>query len=164
MKNKTLDTLLSKVKTNKTVRATAAVLSIFLPCCGGDYQSSEDTENLPLETLQECIYVSELHYDAEGRDNQNMNDEYAVFGNCCDDSIPMTDWTVQDASGRTYNFPQFALPGKGEAYLHSGIGEDCDNHLYWNSRIYPIWNNDTDSLTLKDSQGRTVLEESYDNR
>lgn len=161
-----LENILDKVRTSKTVRAAAAAFSVLCSACGSDDNNSagSNENNLPLQTLQECIYVSELHYDAEGRDNQNMNDEYAVFGNSCDNSIPMTNWTVQDASGKTYNFPVFILPGKEEAYLHSGIGEDWDNHLFWNSRMYPIWNNDTDSLTLKDAQGRTVLEESYDNR
>ena len=54
----------------------------------------------------ECIHIANLHFNAAGNDNYNLNDEYVTFRNTCSYSIDITSWTVRDRSSyNSYSFP-----------------------------------------------------------
>lgn len=106
------------------------------------------------------LSVSELHFDAEGDDTENLNDEYVVFENGGNASLNMTGWTVQDEANNFYVFPAFILGNASSVTLHIGSGVDTATQLYWgNDR--PIWNNDGDSLYLRDAEGFLVAYYNY---
>lgn len=106
-----------------------------------------------------CISITEFHYDAKGNDNQNLNDEYVIFKNNCN-SINMKGWKVKDAVVNIYIFPEIIFKPNATITLFSGSGSDTDDKLYWNRR-YAVWNNDGDTLYLRDGEGRLVLTYSY---
>ncbi len=76
----------------------------------------------------------------------------------------MTGWTVKDEANHIYTFPDFNLAGDATVTLYTGAGIDTTAELYWDSSGYrcnAIWNNDGDTLYLRDISGNLVISYSY---
>ncbi len=112
-----------------------------------------------------CIGIAYFRWDAEGNDCYNLSDEYVIFKNTCSYPCDLTGWTVKDESSRDpYVFPNFTLEGNATVTLYTDCGNDTDTELYWCSSGYPcnaIWNNEGDTLYLRNSDGELVLAYSY---
>jgi micrococcal nuclease len=106
------------------------------------------------------VTISLLHADAEGDDAENLNDEYVVFEYDGNTSVNMTDWWVLDEANNEYRFQDFVLAEGFTATLYTGSGTDTILKLYWGSSK-PIWNNDGDSLYLRDAEGFLVAYHTY---
>lgn len=102
-----------------------------------------------------CSIKIDINYDAEGNDNKNLNGEYVIVENTGTGSINMKGWTVKDSGTNIYKFRKYTLKPGSDVYLFSGKGKDTDNKFYWQS-LRPIWNNDHDSLYLRDREGLLV--------
>lgn len=107
-----------------------------------------------------CISIINFHYDAMGNDNENLNDEYVAFRNNCEYSVDMSNWEIKDEGTKIYKFKTFILPFHGDFTIYSGSGKNSNEALYWNSQR-SIWNNNKDTLFLKDANGNLVLSYSY---
>ena len=101
-----------------------------------------------------------IHADAAGDDNDNLNDEYVVFENNGSATLNMTDWTVQDEANNFYVFPTFYMANGSSATLYTGSGTDTAAQLYWGN-ANAIWNNEGDTLYLRDADGYLVAYHSY---
>jgi len=111
-----------------------------------------------------CFEIVEFHYDAEGNDCKNLNDEYLILKNKCSYSCDLTGWSISDASTHSYTFPSFSLGSESTFKLYTGDGIDTFTELYWKSKYTPckaIWNNDADTLTLKNTAGELILVYNY---
>lgn len=97
----------------------------------------------------------DLNYDADGNDNLNLNDEYAVIENTGTGSVNIYGWTVKDSGTSIYKFGRYCLEPGSIIYLYTGSGSDGEGRFYWNSPR-PIWNNDHDTLYLRDREGLLV--------
>lgn len=107
------------------------------------------------------LIVADIHADAAGNDNENLNGEYLVFENTGDTSLDLSGWTVSDAAGHTYTFPAGVTLATGQQLtLYTGSGDDTDTELYWGSER-AIWNNGGDTIIVKNDTGSVTLEESY---
>jgi hypothetical protein len=107
------------------------------------------------------LVVASIHADAEGRDGENLNDEYVVFRNRGNETLALSGWTVADEVDHTYQFPDGAtLPAGETVTLHTGSGEDSTTDRYWN-RGSPVWNNDGDTVIVRDASGQVVAREPY---
>jgi endonuclease YncB( thermonuclease family) len=104
----------------------------------------------------ECIFLDEFHFDAKGEDSVNLNDEYVIFQNRCPFSINMNSWTLADRGFNKLIFFNFSLPAGAKVKIFSGNGTNSDFKIYWNSK-YPVWNNDGDTLILRDEKGKLVF-------
>jgi micrococcal nuclease len=120
--------------------------------------SSSTTTSAP--TASNCISIYQFNYDAIGNDNYNLNDEYVTFQNKCNTPIEMKSWTIEDLASNFYTFPVFTLDTNSKVTLYTGSGSDSDTQLYWN-RNQAVWNNDGDTLFLRDQRGNIVLEYKY---
>jgi competence protein ComEC len=108
------------------------------------------------------LVIATVNADAEGNDRENLNDEYVRLRNSGDGSLDMSGWTVSDAAGATYTVPDGYTLGAGETVtLHTGSGTDSQTDLYWGSGS-PIWNNGGDTVTVRNSNGDIVREETYE--
>ncbi len=108
------------------------------------------------------LELAAVNADAEGDDRENLNDEYLVFTNTGDAPLDLSGWTVRDAAGATYTFPDGVTLGPGDRLtLHTGSGTDTETDLYWGSGS-PIWNNGGDTVRVTNSQGEEVLSETYE--
>jgi len=102
----------------------------------------------PEEIHLEIVYV---HYDAEGVDRENLNDEYVVIKNEGDEPVYMGGFTLSDEANHVYTFPlSFTLKAGSTVTVHTGYGTDTEKDLYWN-RGSPVWNNDHDTAYLRDN-------------
>lgn len=112
-----------------------------------------------------CIGIYYFHWNAEGNDCDNLNDEYVTFKNTCNLSCNLTAWTVKDESSRDpYIFPDFVLGSEATVMLYTGCGNDTETELYWCSSgktCNAIWNNNGDTLYLRNSDGELVLSYTY---
>jgi parallel beta-helix repeat protein len=104
----------------------------------------------------EGVVISYVHYDAEGNDWDNLNDEYVVVGNNGSIDADMTGWTLRDVANHVYTFPSgFTLAAEASVTIYTGSGTNTSDHLYWGSGA-PIWNNDHDTAYLRDGNGDLV--------
>lgn len=108
-----------------------------------------------------CIAVLDFHWDAAGNDIVNLNDEYVSFRNGCDKTVNMTSWTIKNSGTKIYKFSQFYLSPKESVRINSGCGADKKAELFWCSKK-ASWNNNGDTLYLRDADGLLVLSESYE--
>ncbi|MDI6811717.1 MAG: lamin tail domain-containing protein [archaeon] len=56
------------------------------------------------------------------------------------------------------------MAGGATVTLYTGAGKDTTTELYWNSsgcRCNAVWNNDGDTLYLRDMNGNLVMSYSY---
>lgn len=118
------------------------------------------------ENYVNCFVITNFHFNAVGDDNYNLNNEYVTLENKCDYQIDMTNWTIKDeTSSHLYYFPQFIIDKKESFTLYTGIGTNTNSKLYWGRQegnYAAIWNNNGDTLFLRDKQGNLVLSESYE--
>lgn len=96
-----------------------------------------------------------LNYDAAGKDNENLNGEWVEIKNTGLKTLNLKDWTLKDSGTNIYKFGSCKLePGK-TVYLYTGKGTDTYSKLYWDSSL-PVWNNDHDTLYIRDNSGLLV--------
>lgn len=109
------------------------------------------------------IEIGEVHYDASGNDNNNLNDEWVELINPGDTAVDLTGWSVKDESAtHRYHFPDAFSLGKGQTVrLHTGCGEDAASSLYWCNQVSAVWNNSGDTVFVLDHNGNVVASESY---
>jgi micrococcal nuclease len=108
----------------------------------------------------DCIGIPYFRYNADGDDKENLNGEYVEFSNTCSFSISMIGWTVKDEATHIYDFPDFSLGPQQKVTLYTGSGEDSLDELYW-GETWSVWNNDGDTLYMRDSEGNLVLAYGY---
>ena len=116
------------------------------------------------------LAVVEVHADAAGIDNENLNDELVVFRNRGDEPLSLSEWRVTDAAGHEYVFPDgFTLAAGGTVTLYTGTGTDTEGNtsegvsdavLYWGATS-AIWNNGGDTITVYDETGGVAVERTY---
>ncbi len=106
-------------------------------------------------------FIWPFHYDAQGDDAANLNDEYFVLENKGDDPVDLGGWTVENERGFRYRIPGgFTLPAGALVYVHSGSGLDTAQILYWNAPA-PVWNNSSDIAILRDATGTIITYYAY---
>ncbi|HLC79928.1 MAG TPA: thermonuclease family protein [archaeon] len=112
-----------------------------------------------------CIFVEGLNYDATGDDCKNPNGEYVNLENRCFSSCDFNGWALKDESAsHIYRFKGFELAANSNVTLYSGCSQDSGNELYWcagTNSCRAVWNNDSDRLFLRNSDGKLVVEYQY---
>ncbi len=106
------------------------------------------------------LKITRLNANAEGDDRYNLNGEYVRICNISPTDMDLVGFSLSDRAGYTYTFPHAILRPGYTALLFTGKGQNVVEgahqlRLYWGSR-YPIWNNDGDSASLRDAQGRVI--------
>jgi micrococcal nuclease len=103
----------------------------------------------------------DVHADAAGNDNENLNDEYVVLTNTNESTLDLSGWHVSDAAGHSYEFDDgTALEPNESLTLYTGSGTDTATERYWGESS-AVWNNAGDTVTVRDTSGATIVEYSY---
>jgi micrococcal nuclease len=108
----------------------------------------------------DTVAVTDIHADAAGNDNENLNDEYVTLTNTGDAALDLSGWTVSDDAGHQYTFAALTLDPSASVTLHTGSGTGTETDRYW-GRTGAVWNNDGDTVVVRNADGKTVLRQSY---
>ncbi len=81
-------------------------------------------------------------------------EEKVEISDKCD--INFENWIIKDESTKRYKFSSFRA---NRFTLYSGEGENGENELFWGAGN--IWNNDQDSIFIRDDKGFLVYFDSY---
>lgn len=109
----------------------------------------------------DCVSLKTLHYNAAGDDTANLDDEYFVITNSCGTDLQADGWSVRNEYN-SFWIPNFTFPDGSDARIVSGNGSSGAPGIYMSSDR-PIWNNNGDSLYLRDGSSRVILEKFYKN-
>jgi len=101
------------------------------------------------------ITITNASFVAPSPERENLNGEWVEISNQGESDENLAGWKLEDRQNHTYTFPDFILKAGAAARIHTGIGRDTSEDLYWN-RNTAIWNNDGDTATLKDASGDIV--------
>jgi micrococcal nuclease len=103
-----------------------------------------------------------INADAPGDDAQNLNGEWVRFTNDGVAPVDLDGWEVADeSSSNRYRFAEVRLDPGESVTLYSGCGADEVTRRYWCASGGGVWNNDGDTVFLRDPSGNLVLAESY---
>lgn len=69
--------------------------------------------------------------------------------------VNLDGWTLSDRAGHTYTFHHYRLEGRATVRVHTGIGRNSRTDLY-QDRLNYVWNNRSDTATLRDDHGSFV--------
>ncbi|MFD7947852.1 lamin tail domain-containing protein [Streptomyces sp. NPDC059744] len=136
-----------------TVLAAAVVSAVALPASAHD----NDRHRQPR------VEISAVQADSPGRDNRtnwSLNAEWVELTNNNRRAVNLDGWTLRDEDGHRYRFDDVRLAGRATVRIHTGIGRDTRTDLYQDRRNY-VWDNRSDTATLRDDRGRTVDTESW---
>lgn len=84
----------------------------------------------------------------------NKKEEYIIIDNKCE--VNLEGWLIKDESTKRYIFPRI---DSEKVILYSGDGQDEDSELYWGAGN--VWNDDKDSIFVRDKNGFLVYHDSY---
>ncbi|THA30679.1 lamin tail domain-containing protein [Streptomyces sp. A1547] len=112
------------------------------------------------------VEISRVQADSPGRDdrsNRSLNTEWVEITNTTRDAINLRGWTLRDDDGNRYRFDNIRIGGRATIRIHTGTGHNTRTDLFQNRRDY-VWDNHSDTATLRDDRGRTVDTESWGRR
>ncbi len=122
--------------------------------CGGDVTVQPATGPVSVEI--------DLHPDAAGDDNANLNDEWVRFTNTGAIPLDLAGWTVRDeSSSNRYTFAELVVQPGQAVTLFTGCGTDTATERYWCSSDSAVWNNGGDTVLLQDPAGNIAVSRSY---
>jgi hypothetical protein len=90
----------------------------------------------------------------------DLNHEFVVLLNTGSASQDLAGWTVIDRQGHEYTFGSVTIAAGQRLKLHTGVGSDAGNHVYWNAAGF-VWNVRADRATLTDASGVVVSDLTY---
>jgi micrococcal nuclease len=106
------------------------------------------------------LKITELHADAEGDDNKNLNGEWVTISNLGSENVNMKGYKLMDEANHTYVFPEFTLKMNSSVKVYTGSGANTSTSLYWGSKT-AIWNNNGDTAFLYDADGKLIDSKKY---
>lgn len=102
------------------------------------------------------LKIVHIEADAPGSDNANPNGEWVEIANQGSQAIQMKGFTLKDEANHIYTFRNFTLAAGSSFRLYSGQGQDSQSALYWGFVDKSVWNNDSDTAFLRDTQGALI--------
>jgi hypothetical protein len=115
-----------------------------------------------------AVKITKIQYDPPGIDthkNSSLNKEFVVLKNIGSRTVTLTGWRLEDkGEWHVYTFDTVRLGAGKSVTIHTGIGNDDRNDLYWNWGFGDIWGNDGDTATLELPYGNRVDQCHYSGR
>lgn len=107
------------------------------------------------------LVIDAIRFDAEGDDNENLNDEWVRIANRGDAAVDLSGWVLKDTSAtHRYPFPEgFVLDAGTSVTVRTGCGTDSAADLHWCNQGSAVWNNSGDTAFLLDPAGNIVASE-----
>lgn len=105
--------------------------------------------------------------NGEGKDDCSPGAEFLEFENQCTIQCSLSSWTIKDDASHIYKFSDMTLYPNQHFFLYSGQGNDSQTPgkiiLFWQNKekCSSIWNDDHDSVFIRDDMGKLVIYRSY---
>ncbi|MEU9190306.1 lamin tail domain-containing protein [Streptomyces sp. NPDC048484] len=144
-----------------TRRITAAVLTVGAALGATALPATADSSHQ--QARRSHVEISAVQYDSPGydsRSNRSLNKEWVDITNTGRRAVNLQGWTLSDEDGRTYTFRHYRLDGHATVRVHTGEGRDNHHHLY-QDRSHYVWDNRSDTATLRNDNGRRIDDESW---
>jgi endonuclease YncB( thermonuclease family) len=104
----------------------------------------------------------EVEPDPPGDDLDGTNGEWVRFTNTGNDSIDLSGWEVADESaGNRYRLGDIELRAGESLMLYTACGSDTALEIFWCSTGSAVWNNDGDTIFLRDRNGNIAADHAY---
>ncbi|MFF6954741.1 lamin tail domain-containing protein [Streptomyces iakyrus] len=132
--------------------ASALVSVVTLPASAADHRPERPK-----------VQISAVQYDSPGRDdrsNRSLNREWVEVTNTGRRAVNLDGWTLRDEDGHKFTFYHYRLDGRSTVRIHTGEGRDTRSALFQDRRHY-VWDNRSDSATLRNDHGRRIDSESW---
>jgi hypothetical protein len=133
--------------TAAALSAAAVTAAIAVPASAADHRAPRPS-----------VQISRVQYDSPGRDdrsNRSLNAEWVDITNNTRRAVNLDGWTLSDRDGHTYTFHHYRLDGRATVRVHTGIGRDARHDVYQDRRAY-VWNNNSDTATLRNNHHQFV--------
>jgi len=104
------------------------------------------------------VVIDAIRFDADGDDNENLNDEWVRIANRSASPVDLTGWVLKDTSAtHRYPFPSgFSLDPGASVTVRTGCGTNSPTDLHWCNQGSAVWNNGGDTAFLLDRAGNIV--------
>ncbi|WP_049894632.1 MBL fold metallo-hydrolase [Halogranum rubrum] len=132
------------------------------PITEPDETPTDPTTTTSTETSERAgLELVDINADADGDDGENLNGEYVTFEKTGTASLNLSGWELADTAGHSYTIPEGNVLEAGDRItIYTGSGTDTETELYWGQST-PVWNNNGDTVILRDDTGTIVIEETY---
>ncbi|MEU3945657.1 lamin tail domain-containing protein [Streptomyces sp. NPDC029526] len=110
-----------------------------------------------------AVQITDVQYNAPGpdtRNNRSVNGEWVRITNTTRHAVNLRGWTLRNEAGQRYRFNNVRLAGRSSIHVHTGIGRDTRTRVFQDRRNH-IWDNRSDTATLRNDRGRVVDTESW---
>ncbi|MBX3065537.1 MAG: lamin tail domain-containing protein [Anaerolineae bacterium] len=87
----------------------------------------------------------------------DITEEGIDIRNVSGDVINIEGWTLSDASGKTFTFPNFQMFGGRRVIVYTRAGDNTPAALFWGLSS-AVWGNLEGTVTIRDASGALVLE------
>ena len=109
-----------------------------------------------IRRYQSDLHMTSFHANAPGDDVRNINGEYIRITNITSQTLNLSQYSIQNIRGETWNFPDMDLPAGNTVKVHSGRGYHQKNpekqlEIYLGS-MRPIWDNEKDQATIYNAE------------
>lgn len=109
------------------------------------------------------IDIAEVVFDPPGPDGENLNGEWVVLFNRGERSVSIGGLILSDESNNVFTLPERNLAPGTRLWIFTGSGEPSETTVYL-GRSVPLWNNDGDTVFLRDADGRIIARYAYGDR
>ncbi|MER5933879.1 lamin tail domain-containing protein [Streptomyces sp. NPDC002054] len=112
------------------------------------------------------VEISRVQADSPGRDDRSIrsvNGEWVEITNTTRHAVNLKGWTLRDEDGNRYRFKDVRLGGRDTIRIHTGHGRDTRTDLFQDRNDH-VWDNRSDTATLRNDRGRVVDTESWGRR
>ncbi|MBT2393917.1 lamin tail domain-containing protein [Streptomyces sp. ISL-1] len=151
---------MSASRTARRIAATALAAGALLSAVALPASAHDNNRD---HHQQSRVEISDVQADSPGRDNgtnRSLNAEWVEITNSTRRSVDLDGWTLRDEDGNRYRFDDVRLAGRATVRIHTGAGRDTRTDLYQGRRTH-VWDNHSDTATLRDDRGRTIDTESW---
>ena len=142
--------------------ATALASGALIAAAALPAAADHDHHGRP-QQQRSSVVLGSIQYDSPGRDDRSrwsLNAEWVEVTNTGRRAVDLDGWTLSDRDGHTYRFNHLYLGGRSTVRVHTGSGRDSNHDVYQDRHAY-VWNNDSDTATLRNDHGRTIDTESW---
>jgi hypothetical protein len=142
-----------------TVVVSGAVVAAAVPAAADDGHRQGRHQ----QAAASAVVLGQIQANSPGRDdrsNRSLKAEWVEVTNTGRSAVNLDGWTLSDRDGNRYRFKDLRLAGRSTVRVHTGSGRDTRTDVYQNRRDY-VWDNRSDTATLRNHNGRVIDTESW---